>query len=234
MWSTYLTYFTTGGFNKESEWKIPQILPLVGMGFFEFWIPAVFKMFGFKAWWPLSNMLSSVSVCRLHLCFSGRDTQPSKLSLLFLKYLQTSLFLIILPGFEHKHPLSFFLRLLLVKLLVKYVERGEAIKLFWVTHLGPTVSPCSVAKHFPPGIPGDNSQVRAYGSITPLQTVPSVFFFFFFCAVLRYINIYHLESYFRYLESLRIMSWEGWRIMFFFLLGDSILYLCWITYHKHF
>jgi len=51
----YLTYFTTGDFNKESEWKIPEILPLVGMGFFEFWIPAVFKRFGFKACLPLSR-----------------------------------------------------------------------------------------------------------------------------------------------------------------------------------
>ena len=113
-------------------------------------------------------------------------SHPGIPSLLFLKYLQTSLLLIILPGSEHKHPLSFFLRLLLVKLLVMYVERKEAIELFWVSHLSPTVSPCSVARHFPPGISGDNSQVRAKGKY-PLH--------FKHCHQFAMIcKYYHLES----------------------------------------
>ena len=88
-----------------------------------------------------------------------------KLSLLLFKNLQRSLFLII-SGSKNKHPL-YFLRLLLVKPLVKCVERrsyysssGDSPPHLYVILF--------MTGNFPTGISGDTSHVRAKGKY-PLQ-----------------------------------------------------------------
>ena len=72
------------------------------------------------------------------------------------------LFLILISGSKNKHPLFCFLRLLLIKPLVKCVESRSDY-----SSPGNLLLPFSVilfmARNFPAGVPGDNSHVRAKG-----------------------------------------------------------------------